>query len=37
MLSSGIGWADIDRMVKEERKIGNPLANTIYKIHYEKL
>jgi len=36
MLSSGIGWKDITRMVKEERKAGNPLANHIYKINFEK-
>jgi hypothetical protein len=36
MLSSGIGWNDITRMVKEERKAGNPLANLIYKINFEK-
>lgn len=36
MLSSGIGWSDITRMVKEERKAGNPLANLIYKINFEK-
>jgi len=36
MLSSGIGWDDITRMIKEERKAGNPLANLIYKINFEK-
>jgi hypothetical protein len=37
MLSSGIGWKDINRMVKEERKGGNPLADLIYKINFDKL
>jgi hypothetical protein len=36
MLSSGIGWDDVNRMIKEERKAGNPLANMIYKINFEK-
>ena len=36
MLSSGISWIDINRMVKEERKANNPLANLIYKINFEK-
>ena len=36
MLSSGISWIDINRMVKEERKANNTLANLIYKINFEK-
>ena len=36
MISSGISWADITRMVKEEKKAGNPLANLIFKISFEK-
>lgn len=36
MQTSGISWNDIMRMVKEEKKAGNPLANLIYKIHFEK-
>lgn len=36
MLSSGIGWSDITRMIKEERKAGNPLANMIHKINFER-
>ena len=36
MLSSGISWTDINRMIKEERKAGNPLANLIYKINFDK-
>jgi len=29
MQTSGISWNDISRMVKEEKKAGNPLANLI--------
>ena len=36
MISSGISWADINRMVKEERKSGNPLANLIFDINFDK-
>lgn len=36
MLTSGISWNDINRMVKEEKKAANPLANLIYKINFEK-
>jgi hypothetical protein len=36
MQSSGISWTDIGRMVKEEKKAGNPLANLIYKLNLDK-
>ena len=36
MISSGISWADINRMVKEERKANNPFASLIYKINFDK-
>jgi hypothetical protein len=36
MQTSGISWTDITRMVKEEKKAGNPLANLIHKINFEK-
>ena len=36
MISSGISWSDIKRMVKEERKANNPFANLIYEINFEK-
>jgi predicted ribosome quality control (RQC) complex YloA/Tae2 family protein len=36
MVSSGISWTEIERMVKEERKRGNPFANLIYKLDFEK-
>jgi hypothetical protein len=36
MVSSGISWNDISRMIKEEKKAGNPLANLIYKLNLEK-
>ena len=36
MQTSGISWNDIQRMVKEERKAGNPLAELIHKINFEK-
>jgi hypothetical protein len=36
MISSGISWSDINRQIKAERKQGNPLANLIYDINFEK-
>lgn len=36
MISSGIGWNDINRMVKEERKANNQFASLIYSINFEK-
>lgn len=36
MQTSGISWNDMNRMVKEEKKAGNPLANLIFKINFEK-
>ena len=36
MVTSGISWNDITRMVKDEKKSGNPLANIIYKMNLEK-
>jgi hypothetical protein len=36
MVHSGISWSDITRMIKEERKIGNPLANLIYQMDFNK-
>jgi predicted ribosome quality control (RQC) complex YloA/Tae2 family protein len=36
MQSSGIDWNDIARMVKEEQKAGNPLAQLIYKLSLDK-
>ena len=36
MINSGISWNDITRMIKDEKKAGNPLANMIYKLNLEK-
>ena len=36
MISSGISWSDINRMVKEERKANNPFASLIFKINFDK-
>ena len=36
MQTSGISWNDISRMVKEEKKAGNPLADLIFKLHLDK-
>jgi hypothetical protein len=36
MVSSGISWNDVSRMVKDEKKNGNPLANMIYKLSLDK-
>lgn len=36
MVNSGISWNDINRMIKDEKKNGNPLANLIHKLNLEK-
>lgn len=36
MVVSGISWNDITRMIKDEKKAGNYLANIIYKLNLEK-
>lgn len=36
MINSGISWNDISRMIKDEKKNGNPLANMIYKLNLDK-
>lgn len=36
MVNSGISWNDVSRMVKDEKKNGNPLANIIYKLSLDK-
>lgn len=36
MINSGISWNDITRMIKDEKKAGNPLANMIHKLNLEK-
>ena len=36
MISSGISWSDVNRMVKEERKANNPFASLIFKIDFDK-
>ncbi|CAI0467578.1 unnamed protein product [Linum tenue] len=35
-LAKGMSWEDLARMVKEERKSGNPVAALIDKLHLEK-
>lgn len=35
-LASGMSWDDLTRMVKEEKKSGNPVASLIDKLHLEK-
>lgn len=36
MITSGISWSDIQRMVKDEKKNNNPFATIIHKINLEK-
>lgn len=36
MIQSGISWIDINRMIKDEKKVGNPLAEMIFKLNFEK-
>lgn len=35
-LAKGMSWEDLARMVKEEKKLGNPVAGIIDKLHLEK-
>lgn len=35
-LASGMSWDDLTRMVKEEKKSGNPVAGLIDKLHLER-
>ncbi|WCJ23246.1 Ribosome quality control complex subunit NEMF [Euphorbia peplus] len=35
-LAKGMSWEDLNRMVKEEKKLGNPVAGIIDKLHLEK-
>lgn len=35
-LAKGMSWEDLARMVKEEKKSGNPVAGLIDKLHLER-
>lgn len=35
-LANGMNWDDLARMVKEEKKSGNPVAGLIDKLHLER-
>lgn len=35
-LANGMNWDDLARMVKEEKKSGNPVAGIIDKLHLER-
>lgn len=35
-LAKGMSWEDLTRMVKEEKKSGNPVAGLIDKLHLER-
>lgn len=35
-LANGMDWVDLARMIKEERKSGNPIAGLIDKLHLER-
>ncbi|KAK9136631.1 hypothetical protein Sjap_007225 [Stephania japonica] len=35
-LANGMDWVDLARMVKEEKKSGNPVAGLIHKLHLER-
>ncbi|XP_057853407.2 uncharacterized protein LOC131063572 [Cryptomeria japonica] len=35
-LASGMNWKDLERMVKEERKAGNPVAGLIHSLQLER-
>lgn len=36
MLHSGLDWTEIQRMIKEEKRVGNALALPIHKLRFEK-
>lgn len=35
-LANGMDWVDLARMIKEERKAGNPVASLIDQLHLER-
>ncbi|KAJ3681327.1 hypothetical protein LUZ60_015816 [Juncus effusus] len=35
-LANGMNWDDLKRMIKEERKLGNPVAGLIDKLNFER-
>lgn len=35
-LANGMDWVDLTRMIKEERKSGNPVAGLIDNLHFER-
>lgn len=35
-LAKGMDWQDLARMIKEEKKLGNPVAGLIDKLHLER-
>lgn len=35
-LANGMDWEDLARMIKEEKKSGNPVAGLIDKLHLER-
>ncbi|KAH7291813.1 hypothetical protein KP509_29G036400 [Ceratopteris richardii] len=35
-LATGMNWSDLNRMIKEERKAGNPVASIIHSLQLEK-
>ena len=35
-LAKGMNWDDLARMVKEEKKVGNPVAGLIDKLHLDR-
>ena len=35
-LATGMSWNDLSRMVKDERKAGNPIASIIHGLQLEK-
>lgn len=36
MLHSGLDWTEIQRMIKEEKRVGNQLALPIHKLRFDK-
>lgn len=35
-LANGMNWDDLKRMIKEEKKLGNPVAGLIDKLYLER-
>ena len=37
LVASGMDWSDVDKVVKEEQKKGNPIAEIIFELSLEQV